>query len=71
MILKKKKAVIAAILSAALMLRYTFDLEEEAKAIEYAVEAVLKEGFRTGDIYKEGMTLCTTAEMGDKVAERI
>ena len=35
------------------------------------VEAVLKEGFRTGDIYKEGMTLCTTTEMGDKVAERI
>ena len=53
------------------MLRYTFDLEEEAKAIEDAVEAVLKEGFRTGDIYKEGMTLCRTTEMGDKVAERI
>ena len=62
---------LATILSAALMLRYTFDLEEEAKAIEDAVEAVLKEGFRTGDIYKEGMTLCRTTEMGDKVAERI
>lgn len=68
---QNKANPLATILSAALMLRYTFDLEEEAKAIEDAVEAVLKEGFRTGDIYKEGMTLCTTAEMGDKVAERI
>lgn len=62
---------LATILSAALMLRYTFDLEEEAKAIEAAVESVLKEGFRTGDIYKEGMTLCSTTEIGDRVAERI
>ena len=68
---QNKANPLATILSAALMLRYTFDLEEEAKAIEDAVEAVLKEGFRTGDIYKEGMTLCTTTEMGDKVAERI
>lgn len=68
---QNKANPLATILSAALMLRYTFDLEEEAKAIEDAVEAVLKKGFRTGDIYKEGMTLCTTTEMGDKVAERI
>lgn len=68
---QNKANPLATILSAALMLRYTFDLEEEAKAIEDAVEAVLKESFRTGDIYKEGMTLCTTTEMGDKVAERI
>ena len=68
---QNKANPLATILSAALMLRYTFDLEEEAKAIEDAVEAVLKEGFRTGDIYKEGMTLCTTTEMGDKVAEKI
>ena len=68
---QNKANPLATILSAALMLRYTFDLEEEAKAIEDAVEAVLKEGFRTGDIYKEGMTLCTTTEMGYKVAERI
>ena len=68
---QNKANPLATILSAALMLRYTFDLEEEAKAIEDAVEAVLKEGFRTGDIYKEGMTLCTTTEIGDKVAERI
>lgn len=68
---QNKANPLATILSVALMLRYTFDLEEEAKAIEDAVEAVLKEGFRTGDIYKEGMTLCTTTEMGDKVAERI
>ena len=68
---QNKANPLATILSAALMLRYTFDLEEEAKTIEDAVEAVLKEGFRTGDIYKEGMTLCRTTEMGDKVAERI
>ena len=68
---QNKANPLATILSAALMLRYTFDFEEEAKAIEDAVEAVLKEGFRTGDIYKEGMTLCRTTEMGDKVAERI
>lgn len=68
---QNKANPLATILSAALMLRYTFDLEEEAKAIEDAVEAVLKEGFRTGDIHKEGMTLCRTTEMGDKVAERI
>ena len=68
---QNKANPLATNLSAALMLRYTFDLEEEAKAIEDAVEAVLKEGFRTGDIYKEGMTLCRTTEMGDKVAERI
>ena len=68
---QNKANPLATILSATLMLRYTFDLEEEAKAIEDAVEAVLKEGFRTGDIYKEGMTLCRTTEMGDKVAERI
>ena len=68
---QNKANPLATILSAALMLRYTFDLEEEAKEIEDAVEAVLKEGFRTGDIYKEGMTLCRTTEMGDKVAERI
>lgn len=62
---------LATILSAALMLRYSFDLEEEAKAVENAVEQVLKDGFRTGDIYKEGCTKVSTSQMGDEVCARI
>ncbi len=44
---------IATVLSAAMMLRYSFDLDMEAKAIENAVQQVLTEGYRTGDIYSE------------------
>lgn len=62
---------IATILSAAMMLRYSFDLDEEAKAIEKAVEAVLQEGYRTGDIFSEGNIRVSTTEMGDLIAERI
>ncbi|WP_026892121.1 3-isopropylmalate dehydrogenase [Lacrimispora aerotolerans] len=62
---------IATILSAAMMLRYSFDLDEEAKAVEKAVEAVLQEGYRTGDIFSEGNIRVTTTEMGDLIAERI
>ena len=47
---------IATILSAAMMLRYSLDLDKEADAIEAAVAAVLKEGYRTTDIYSEGCT---------------
>lgn len=47
---------IATILSAAMMLRYSFDLDQEADAIEAAVEKVLEEGYRTIDIMSEGMT---------------
>ena len=47
---------IATILSAAMLLRYSFDLDEEAKAVETAVEEVLKAGYRTIDIMSEGMT---------------
>ena len=60
---------IATILSAAMMLRYTFDLE--ADAVEAAVRQVLKEGFRTGDILSEGCTYTTTTQMGDLIADRI
>lgn len=62
---------IATILSAAMMLRYSLDLDKEADAIEAAVEAVLKEGYRTTDIMSEGCTLVGTDKMGDLIAERV
>ncbi len=62
---------IATILSAAMMLRYSLDLDKEADAIEAAVAQVLKEGYRTGDIMSEGMTKCSTTMMGDLIAERV
>lgn len=62
---------IATILSAAMMLRYSFDLDKEADAIESAVQQVLTEGYRTGDIYSEGCRKVGTTEMGDLIAERI
>ena len=62
---------IATILSAAMMLRYSFDLDKEADAIEAAVATVLKEGYRTTDIYSEGCTKVGTDEMGDLIAKRV
>ena len=62
---------IATILSAAMMLRYSFDMDKEADAVEAAVSTVLEEGWRTGDIMSEGCTLVGTAKMGDLIAERI
>ena len=62
---------IATILSAAMMLRYSFDLDKEADAIEAAVAKVLKENYRTVDIMSEGMTECSTSKMGDLIADRI
>jgi 3-isopropylmalate dehydrogenase len=62
---------IATILSAAMMLRYSFDLDEEANAIEAAVDKVLKDGYRTGDIMTEGMAKVGTLEMGNLIADRI
>lgn len=62
---------IATILSAAMMLKYSFDLDEEAKAIEAAVDKVLKEGYRTTDIYSDGMKRTGTKEMGSLIADRI
>lgn len=62
---------LATILSAALMLRYSFDLDEEAKIIEEAVQKALTDGYRTGDIFEEGNTRCTTTEMGDAVCKNI
>jgi len=62
---------IATILSAAMMLRFTFDLDKEAAAIEAAVQQVLKEGYRTADIMSEGCTQVGTTEMGELVTQRI
>lgn len=62
---------IATILSAAMMLRYSFDLDEEADAIETAVKQVLAEGYRTVDIMAEGCTKVGTVEMGDFIAARL
>lgn len=62
---------LAAILSIAMMLRYSFNLENEAKDIENAVVKVLEEGYRTGDIKSEGTTLVGTKEMGELVVDRI
>ena len=62
---------IATVLSAAMMLRFSLDLDEAADAIEAAVKQVLKDGYRTGDIMSEGCKLVGTKEMGDLIAERI
>ena len=62
---------IATILSAAMLLRYSFDMDREADAVEKAVQAVLTEGHRTGDIMSEGCTRVGTCKMGDLIAERI
>ena len=62
---------IATILSPAMMLRYSLDLDDAAAAIEAAVAKVLKEGYRTTDIMSEGMTLVGTDKMGDLIAERL
>ena len=62
---------IATILSAAMMLRFTFDLDEEATAIEKAVEAVLDKNFRTGDIMSAGCTQVGCTQMGDLLTAEI
>ncbi|WP_265948400.1 3-isopropylmalate dehydrogenase [Dechloromonas sp. A34] len=58
---------LATILSAAMMLRYTFGLEEQALRVENAVKKVLAQGYRTGDIYERGTNKVGTKEMGDAV----
>jgi 3-isopropylmalate dehydrogenase len=58
---------LATILSVAMLLRYTFNLEEAAQRVEGAVKKVLAQGFRTGDIYEPGTNKVGTREMGDAV----
>lgn len=62
---------IATILSAAMMLRYSLDLDEAADAVENAVKKVLGEGYRTTDIMSEGCTQVGTQKMGDLIAQYI
>lgn len=62
---------IATILSAAMMLRYSFDLDKEADAVENAIKQVLKDGFRTVDIMSEGAKQVKCSEMGTLICERI
>jgi len=62
---------IATILSVAMMLRYSFALEEEAQAIEKAIDEALNEGYRTYDIMSEGKTRVGTREMGGIIAGKV
>ena len=62
---------LATILSVAMMLRYTFSQEDAAQRIESAVQKVLSQKFRTGDIFELGMTLVGTEEMGDAVLKNL
>jgi 3-isopropylmalate dehydrogenase len=62
---------LASILSAAMLLRYSFDQEEAAQKIEAAVRKVLKQGLRTADIYETGTTKVGTKEMGDAVLKAL
>jgi 3-isopropylmalate dehydrogenase len=62
---------IAMVLSAAMMLRYAFDLQAEAKSVEDAVAGVLEKGYRTGDIYSDGMTKVGTIEMGELIIQNL
>ncbi len=62
---------IASILSMAMMLRYSFDMDTAAEAVEKAVEAVLQKGYRTSDIYEEGKTRVGTEEMGSLILNEL
>ena len=68
---QNKANPIATILSAAMMLRYSLDLDKESDAVEAAVQKVLTAGYRTGDIMSEGCKLVGTKEMGDLIADAI
>jgi 3-isopropylmalate dehydrogenase len=62
---------IATILSAAMMLRHSFDCEEESKTIEHAVDKVLGQDYRTTDIMSRGKKTVGTKEMGELICEAI
>ncbi len=62
---------IAATLSAAMMLRFSFDLDMEANTVENAVSQVLREGYRTADIMAAGKIQIGTREMGEKICSYI
>ena len=62
---------IATVLSAAMMLRYSLDLDKEAEAVENAVQKILKDGYRTVDIMSEGCTKVSTSKMGDLLVKAL
>ncbi|HHU90454.1 MAG TPA: 3-isopropylmalate dehydrogenase [Clostridiaceae bacterium] len=62
---------IATVLSIAMFLRYTLNLEREAQTVENAVNRVLEEGYRTGDIMSPGKTLVGTNKMGELITEKL
>ena len=62
---------IATILSVAMMLRYSFDMEEAAAEIEEAVESVLNKGLRTADLYQEGTEKVSCTQMGDAILSEL
>jgi len=62
---------IAAILTAAMLLRFSFDMHAEAAAIEQAVDRAIADGARTADIVEPGGTPISTSEMGATIVERI
>lgn len=68
---QKKANPLATILSAAMMLRYSFELEAEARIIEQAVHQVMEEGYRTPDLMEDGKILVDTVQMGDLVKAHI
>lgn len=68
---QNKANPLATILSAAMLLRHSFSLEKEALAIENAVQAVLRAGYRTGDIMEPDKRLTSCSKMGDLVAAKI
>ena len=68
---QNKANPIATILSAAMMLRFSFDMDKEADAVEAAIKQVLQENYRTCDIMDDGMTLVSCSEMGDLICQRL
>lgn len=68
---QNKANPIATILSAAMLLRFSFDMDKEADDIEKAVKQVLVDGYRTCDIVSEGTTLVSCSEMGSLVCDRL
>ena len=68
---QNKANPIGTILAVAMMLKYSFDMDEEAEAVEAAVSRVLDQGLRTGDMMAEGCTLVSCSEMGDAILKAL
>lgn len=68
---QRKANPLGSILTVAMMLTYSFNLLEEARAIEKGVEEVLNQGYRTADIMEPGRKSAATEEMGDRVAAEV